>query len=329
MQNLTPPVARLQTPSAQHLLLSIDSVSVIIAFWLILFFSTNRVNAQRQAWLQPYLEVWRSGKVPTPVISPDLLNNAELLTSIQPFLNDSTLSVSRGARQLLTSLAINSSDRAIRQRATNLLVGALTLTGENESLVYSLRQFQPADFAASARDTLAARIRQSPTSMASLIRLAGYIDLAALRDFLRSQSTPQNSNKKVRWAALLALARMGDEQATAAVLQQVKKQPMGDQVVENLFPDLVYTRQRLALDYLGEILSNETPLCTSLNPELTDAIDCGYRVMEMLALVIRDFPLKLGTMGDIETNDYERALAQARQWWRGHQYDYVILNETY
>ena len=127
-----------------------------------------------------------------------------------------------------------------------------------------------------------------------------------------------------RWAAQLALARLGDREALATVLARAKRYPVNDDVVYELLPDLVYTRQKEAIDYLVSIVHSDEKNCQSADPEAEQSILCGYRVLELLAPVIRDFPLALDESGDLAVSDYPKALADARSWLKKHA-DYEVV----
>ena len=109
------------------------------------------------------------------------------------------------------------------------------------------------------------------------------------------------------------------------MLAQIKQQPLNDDVVYELLPDLVYTRQKDALDYLVAIIQSDEKRCQSADPEAEQNIRCGYRVLELLAPVIADFPLTLDESGDLAVSDYPQALEEARRWLTEHE-DYKIVS---
>ena len=128
-----------------------------------------------------------------------------------------------------------------------------------------------------------------------------------------------------QWAAQLALARLGDPEALATVLTRVKQEPVNDDVVYELLPDLVYTRQKAALDYLVTIIQSDEKNCQSADPEAEQSILCGYRVLELLPPVIQNFPLTVDESGDLAVSDYPSALQQAREWLKEND-DYQIVH---
>ena len=127
---------------------------------------------------------------------------------------------------------------------------------------------------------------------------------------------------------MLALARMGDNYALEDVLKRIRKLPVNDDVVYQVFPDLVYTRQRATFDVLLQALNSDETNCESANAEVERKIPCAYRVMEMLAPAIQSYPLKVDESGDIDTNDYTEALKTVRDWFRANG-NYIIRTDSY
>jgi hypothetical protein len=160
-----------------------------------------------------------------------------------------------------------------------------------------------------------------------VIRLAGFLDLknlAAELTPLTASGTPQ----QIRWAALLALVRMKDETAQQQLMSRVKRLPVNDDVVYQVFPDLIFSRDREAINYMVEIMQSDAKNCTSADVEREIPIPCGYRIMEQLAPVIKNFPVEMEEGGDIKTNDYLAALASVRYWFNKNK-NYEILTDRY
>lgn len=136
------------------------------------------------------------------------------------------------------------------------------------------------------------------------------------------------SNKKLKskttWSAHLALARLGDANALHYVLQRVQRLGVNDDVVYELFPDLTYTRQRQAFNYLIQVIGSNEKNCRSADPENPEPINCAYRILEFIAPVIKNFPVKVDASGDLEVHDYEEALRQVRSWFALNP-DYEII----
>jgi hypothetical protein len=160
-----------------------------------------------------------------------------------------------------------------------------------------------------------------------LIKIAGFLDMKYLIPDIRPFAQPGNT-RQIRWAALLSLSRMGDLIAMEELLKRVRKVRLNDDVVYTVFPDLIYTRQRAAINFLVETLHSETKNCTSADVEREVRVVCGFRIMEQLAPVIEGYPLKLDASGDINADDYPLALKTVRRWFDEHP-TYTIIDAKY
>jgi hypothetical protein len=157
------------------------------------------------------------------------------------------------------------------------------------------------------------------------ILLAGYLHLTELIGTLQQLTEDSTQDNRIRWNSCLVLARMGDELSLDFLLAIIQKRGINDRVVYNDFPSLIYTRQRKAFDYLIKELFSDEQKCHSPNPNSTREMVCGYRIMEMLAPVIKDFPLDITASGAINTKNYDSALGKARKWLKQHAEDYEII----
>jgi hypothetical protein len=161
-----------------------------------------------------------------------------------------------------------------------------------------------------------------------LIKLLGFLDLKQTRGELRDLAQSGTANRQERWSSMLALSRMGDGYAIENVMNRVKKLPVNDDVVYQIFPDLIYTRQRVAIEYLMAQVNNDAKNCRRASGDNETRIPCAYRIMEMLAPVVESFPLQVDSSGDLATDDYDGALRDVRNWFRENK-DFKILTETY
>ena len=295
-----------------------------------LLFSLGPVFSYAQspaATVATYLTAVRQDQ--RPAAPTELWQNAEqhhdALTALAPYSFDTLASVRQQAYYLTKQVGTHSQDNAIRQQAVDQLTAGLRdedsgVTGR----IYSyLEGFTPADFSPKARQSVGNLLSERPPHLSQLLRLVGTLNLreqaATLRNLLPDLSARE------RWTAQLALARLGDAEALASVMNRAKRYPVNDDVVYELLPDLVYTRQKAALDYLVSIVQSDEKNCTSANPEAEENISCGYRVLELLAPVIQSFPLTVDKSGDLAVDDYPQALQQAQQWLNQNT-DYQVIN---
>ncbi len=223
-------------------------------------------------------------------------------------------------------------------RDVNLTVEALSKMLSDSSTMVSnnaaqlLSQVKLTYFTDKAKENaisgLSVALRNPKNITEAQLKLCGYLQLKSFIPQLQTIGDDRKNSKMLRWAAYLAMARMGDEIAVSEVLHQVKRAGMNDDVVYSLLPGLVYTKQKVIFDYLVEQLNSDEKNCTSSNPDSDMEMVCGYRIMEMLAPEIKKFPLKALPSGDIDTKDYPQALETARKWFASHP-DYEILTEQF
>ena len=163
-----------------------------------------------------------------------------------------------------------------------------------------------------------------------LVLLAGFIGNADCRATLEDLAYSQQliGQRRLKWSANLALTRMGDRNAENWCLKQINHIGINDDVIYDLLPGLIYTRQKRCFEFLITILNSDEKFCTSTNPDLDESILCGYRIMEYLAPVIKGYPLILLPSGDIDTNDYHKALLTTRDWFAKKNGDYEIVKDS-
>ncbi len=280
--------------------------------------------------LRDYFKNLRSGKnmaIPSKLV---LSENAEgHLKDLQPYYHDSTSLIRSKAYEITSRIAIHSRLPEVRMLAAQNLVGACKDpdSGIVGLALGYLEGFGREDFNVSATDSLVVLFKKKTPHFDKLIRLIGFLELSQVRNDFREMAQ-SSASKKDRWSAMLALSRMGDAYASENIMSRVKKLPVNDDVVYQIFPDLIYTRQREAIGYLVAELGNDAKNCVSADAERDSKIPCAYRIMEMLAPAIADYPLKADPSGDIDTDDYAHALQTVRGWFKDNK-DYKISKDTY
>jgi hypothetical protein len=258
--------------------------------------------------------------------SPDAL-----LDLLPLYGNDSIASVRDFTTELYALVYAKTQDPHIRQTAVELLCAALS---DSVSYIRSTAAVALEDV---PKDAFTARAVQLVVESFSAYGdfdeeqalLAGYLGGEELDNVLRQQQYTHGLSSRARWCCYLALARMGDESALDFILSAVQQQGVNDRVVYNYFPDLAYTRQQKAIDYLVTELFSNAKNCHSPNPNASQEMVCGYRIMEMLAPIVKDFPLALTASGAVAAKNYEKALLSVRKWFKKHGTNYVILNDRF
>lgn len=281
--------------------------------------------------LDDYFQDIRNGQsisIPDQLLDVKSVDQSLIYTT--PYLEDTLAVIRYKAYMLINMISTHVSSLTQQQKGVALLVKGTRDedSGNAGAVLEFLKQYHKEAFTTAALDSIKKQFTLGKsTHQDKLIKLAGYLELTELTSTLRQYAQP-GVPQQTRWAALVALARMQDQDAVEEVLRRTKKLPINDDIIHLVFPDLVYTRQRPLLDYMITILQRNTKDCSSANPEREEPIVCGYRIMEQLAPAIENYPLTVGESGDIETNDYKEALVTVRFWLNEHK-DYGIRRDTY
>jgi hypothetical protein len=281
--------------------------------------------------LDSYFTEVRSGKypsIPLPLGRPE--NAKKTLSAVAPLSKDSSAIVRSKAYAIVRYVGTTSRQANIReQSAMQLLRACRDKNSANVGIALEyLTEFKREDFNTATKDTLRNIYKSMPPHIGKVIKLIGFLQLKDIQPNIQILAQNKEANKYDRWAAQLALARMNDQLTMDNIMTRIKKLDINDDVVYDIFPDLIYTKQPQAFAYLIEALNTDAMNCTGADAETDVRISCAYRVMEQLAPVIEGYPLKLDASGDIETKDYKSALQTVRDWFKQHP-DYKILNDKY
>lgn len=305
---------------------------VTLSCILFAFFAHINTLAQSSTELSTYFNKIRAHENASvePLIK-SLRNDPKAFSEIRPYTQDSLTEVRAAAFSLVAQLGQQSSTSTTRKEAV-----ALTLLGWKDkdaginSLVGSeLSRFVRSDFNNASKDSLRRLVRKMPPHYGKLVKLCGYLTMTDLLSTFRSQlQSGAIADNDDKWACWLALCRLGDQTAMSYVMARVRKPGVNSDVVNNVLPDLIYTRQPTAIAYLVEIVHSDSYRCELSNPRTTGQTLCAYKVMEYLALIVEDFPVKLDTAGNIESKDYPKALAQTREWFKNNK-TYKIKSDKF
>ena len=298
---------------------------------LIILFPLLSMGQDTKKTLTAYFTEVRSGKyqaIPKHLFQPE--NTKATLALLAPYLSDTSVIV-RAKAYAIVQLAGNTArqDNLREEAVTKLADAVKDHDSGNVGLALGyLQGFRKADFTTATKDTLLTIFKRRSAHLSDLIRLLGFLELTSARDQLRDLAQQSTGSRNDRWAALLALSRMDDRYAIEDVMKRVRKLPVNDDVVYQIYPDLVYTRQPEAIASLLTVLYDDAKNCESADAERAAKIPCAYRVMEMLTPAIDGYPLKLDESGDIDTKDYVAALQIVRDWFRNHT-NYVIIKDKF
>ncbi len=303
----------------------------------VILYTINNTYSQNpsniESTINSYMKFVRENNY-APTLDKSLLqqeNSSEIFKSLQKYYLD-TLPKTRLKAYYITYKVGLSYDSDTKNYAVNKLVSGCKDgdSGIGGSCFDWLSSFNKDDFSENAIDSISVLLERETAHYDKLLKMIGFLDLKEKTGLIRNRLTNNSINSKQnRWAAHLALARLGEQDEIDYILGKVKSLQLNDNVVYNVFPDIIYTRQKQLFEYLIDVLHSNEKNCFSANPESTEKIICGYRVMEYLAPVIEDYPIEIDKWGDIIVEDYPAALQVVRSWFLERNDNYNIKSDTY
>ncbi len=244
-----------------------------------------------------------------------------VLDAAKEHLSSESERVRYQALMLIKHASLASSDSELRQAGVNSLVGLLN---DTRPVVWqhaskALLEFQSGDFAGPASDTLRTML-QRPHLRREVARLVGVANLrdqmSRLRELLIDERTYESETSvgkwygTVSWYARLAMARMGDEQATDWVVSMVNGESNDIVRITVLLRDLGYVAQPKAHAALLDVLDSDDRLSPTKVGQ--DGMPAWQYALDVLATTLEKFPVVAESPGSYTTDD--RAAAQ--RWMR-------------
>lgn len=263
-------------------------------------------------------------------------NNGDTLLLINCIHDNCNDSLSEGIAipliSILKKIASETPQKDISKGVIKTLI--LNLYNKNSKISLSaievLRSFPKEYFDSSDVISLSQCISEKSKIYKEIVLFAGFIGDRSLKDKINSIfPSSRNFNKTEKWATYLALARMGNQNYLNYCVSKVASLPLNDDVIDILYSDLIYIHKKETYDLLIKSIYINDKLCSSSNPNVDSKIICGYRIMELLAPVIENFPIKLLPSGDINTNNYSKSLEITRIWLEENKNNYIIIDNKY
>lgn len=266
--------------------------------------------------------------VPASILS-DVRNEDNLIASLLPYFSDSVAIVRAKAFYIAKRIGHKSTKASVRNTTITNLIKAISDkdTGISGNASEALTGFSKTDFTAAHKGAIDNLLSLQTPHLDVLLRLAGYLEMHDQRGKI-NDIVNSNTAFKNKWAARLALARMGDGSAIQYIMGKLSNAPVNDDMIYDVVPDLVYSRQKEIFSYLVQLINSDKAECQSANPDSEQKILCGYRVMEYISPAIQNFPLKVDESGDLDVTDYTTALTTVRSWFTQNP-AYVILMDSY
>ena len=230
----------------------------------------------------------------------------------------------------IKTLTLNANNIEIKQKA---IKNFIQKTNSSDSRISNLaakclKSYQKNYFDKTDIDSIGKILSKCPYAYKELVELAGYVGNNSFIKLIKEiYPNSRHFSRQEIWSTKKALARLGDIDALNYCINKVKSLKINDQVVDNVYPDLIYIHRKEAFNIIIQALNSDERLCTSLNPNADSQIPCGYRIMEMLAPELVDFPIKVLPSGDLDTKNYSKSLLAVRKWFAKKNDSYVIVDK--
>jgi hypothetical protein len=299
---------------------------------LLLVFLTIFLQASISAQVHAYFSSFRKSDVSNFGIEQNIISqsaNNGLLDSLTNYYSDTLISIRQKAYYLTFKIGIKTDLANQSNTVHRLLEGCNDANGGIVGqCVQHLQKYPQNAFDEQSKNQINKLLqkKQQP-HYKRLILLAGYAG-AGNEVMRRKLLLPDKEPQDLLWAIHLAQARMGNQESLNFCVEKAQRLPIGNEMATWLIPEMIYTRQKKAIDFCVSVLNCDDALCNSSNPDQMEKILCGYRVLELLTPVIKDFPLHTDASGGLSISDYPKALAIARDWFAQHK-DYQIVTNTY
>lgn len=195
-----------------------------------------------------------------------------------------------------------------------LTEAASAAAGRQYTLVMQLKTYSHRCWDMRMRQMLSDILAARPAHWREWALLAGSLQMEQpLREQLMHCAPGDNRAEALR----IALVRCGDQHLLRQMMQEIGEKPLNDEFVYQYAPLLVYIRQDTAIRYLLRLINTYDRNCSGALMEASNQQTCAYRLMELVAPVIVDFPIPWDPLlEELDTPDYEQALAEVRQWIR-------------
>jgi hypothetical protein len=233
--------------------------------------------------------------------------------------------------------ACRSTNPGLRQKAYASLpeyISQSTNPGEREKLVLQLirgaaegelqhinrkrlSDLPPCFFSPEARYELCRLIDTTGPATDRLILLCAHLGMQELLpDFRQKLHASPPPSPQLKHALLLAMARLNDRNALDRLLSYANRMEVSDELVYELVPELLFTRQSEALSFILDLILSDENFCFSPDPSSSRKIPCAFHLMELIAPLVENFPLRLDPDGSIICPSNDEALSITREWIR-------------
>jgi len=291
---------------------------IVIYVVIVLISLSTRLFGQSQHNLSDIFKSFNNNKYYSTDIILSSESEKNILMECTKQLYSDNIYKKQFAYKIINKTIIQSTNSAIQIQGTFLLCQKGLREKELSIVYYNLINLL--DLPSSYFDKICVNIIKTnffnkSSYYSLLVRLLGNLPSTQTKDALKYRiNNKEKFTHKEIWNMRLALAKQGDIRQQEYCMDKLKSVDINDDIIFTLIPDLIYIKNKKIFDYLfDEILKNNTN-CTSLNPDNEVSISCSYRLIELIAPYIIDFPVKLGFSGDLEVDNYPKMLKKIREW---------------
>lgn len=256
---------------------------------------------------------------------------SKLVAMAESYISNSDRFVRYKTIDLIRKKGLLTKNPAEKQTITSWLLEACKDKDSGNSGVASraLITYASDDFPAHAADSILALIASHCYHLEQVIRLSGFIHKESTPSFLSNiKQLDSTLTARQKWAVDLALARLGNSESIEYCLNKIMGAGVNDQTVTYLFPDLAYIRNKEGFDYMLQEISSDEKKCSSANPDNEKPVICAFRIMELVTPYIEDFPVKLTSYGELDTDNYDDTLKKVKEWISLHD-QYSLISNIY
>ena len=156
--------------------------------------------------------------------------------------------------------------------------------------------------------------------------IGGYVGSGNMPSTLKNKRTV--CAKEQKWYIDLALCRLNDKSAVEMTLSRLSKIKPSLDFIDDILPDLLYTRQRAIYDWIiNEAMTDECQ-CVSRSPISERPIPCSHYIMYEIADYIDGFPISRDEDGE-KDDDFSRSEIKKMRTWLKVNPNYKIIDADY
>ncbi len=251
------------------------------------------------------------------ILYQDVESYTQILWLIKDLYSDPRIEVRSKAYQITRNIGLKSDAIQVKQKAVSNLVTCLSEKnyGLVKLIIQYLSEFELNCYNQASRQELLRIVREGVAHYGDIVRLSGALNLTeAIPIINQNIKDKKYNNSKIVWAEHLALAKMGDEKEIFFVMREIRKMPISDNVVMNIYPDIIYLDKHEGFNYLMDVVMSDSKNCRSPQPDSDEHLICAYKVIQLIGNHVEGFPVVMDEFGEIVTQDYDELLYNVRNW---------------